>query len=99
MKSILSVLVLVASCSAFSASTEVLKAVLDSKEISNVQDIQKMEVVETYKCPNCYGITLTGTNLFGEAYVKVQTEQSFEYDAQGKIVPGKINVKYVEGSK
>lgn len=84
----LSIVSLVAS-SAFAVSPKVLQAVLSSKEIGNVQDIQKVEVVATYRCINCYDIQISGTNMFGEAYVKVRTEQ----------VGGNLTVKYVEGSK
>lgn len=55
-----------------------------------MQNIDKVEVVATYKCPNCYDIVVTGTNMFGQAYVKVQTEQ---------VVGAPLTVKYVEGSK
>lgn len=86
---VMSVMSLIAT-SAIAASPEVLKAVLSSKEIGNVQNIDKVEVVATYKCPNCYDIAITGTNMFGEAYVKVQTEQT---------IGGPLTIKYVEGSK
>lgn len=78
------------SASSMAASSEVLSAVLNSKEIANVQNIEKVEVVATYKCPNCYDVAITGSNMFGQAYVKVHTEQT---------VGGPLVVKYVEGSK
>ncbi len=76
--------------SAFAASPEVLKAVLSSKEIGNVQNIEKVEVVAVYRCPNCYDIKVTGSNVLGPAYVKVNTEQP---------IGGALIIKYLEGSK
>lgn len=76
--------------SAMAASPEVIKAVLSSKAIGNVQNINKIEVVATYRCPNCYDIELTGSNILGEAAVKVRTEQ---------LANGNLSVKYIEGTK
>lgn len=75
---------------AFSASPKVVAAVMKSKAIANVSDIQKVEVVAVGRCPLCYEIVVTGTNLTGEAYVKVQTEQ---------VSTGKLEIRYIEGSK
>lgn len=76
--------------SAFAVSPQILKAVLSSKAINNVEDIDKVEVTATYRCPNCYDIHISGRNSFGEAYVKVRTEQQ---------IGGQLSVKYIEGSK
>lgn len=62
--------------SAMAASPAVLQAVLGSKAVANVQEIEKVEVVATYRCPNCFDVEVSGRNLFGEAYVKVRTEQT-----------------------
>jgi hypothetical protein len=69
------------SLTAMAAGRDVLQAVLDSKVIQNVDDIAKVEVVTTYRCPGCYDIEVSGTNFLGSAYSKVHTEQ----DIQGNI--------------
>jgi hypothetical protein len=76
--------------SAMAASPEVLKTVLDSSAISSVKVIDKIEVVETYRCPNCYDIVVSGANDFGAAYVKVRTEQ---------LIGQPIKVYLIEQSK
>lgn len=77
------------STSAFAISPAVLMAVLQSKEIRNVQDIKKVEVVATYRCMNCYDVEVTGKNLYGDAYVKVRTEQ----------VGSELTIRHVYASK
>ena len=78
------------SIPAFAASPEVLKAVLSSQEIANVQNIDKVQVTNTYRCMNCYDIEIIGTNVLGPAFVKVHTSQT----------PGTpLIVTYIEGSK
>lgn len=64
-----------ASTPAFAASPTLLQAVLTSKEVSTVTDIEKVEVVATYRCPNCHDLTITGHNPVGPAYIKVHTSQ------------------------
>lgn len=80
---------LIASTS-FSASPEVLKAVLSSDLVGAIQSIQKVEVVATYRCPNCFDVLISGTTPLGEGYIKVRTQQS---------IGGPLTIKYVEGSK
>lgn len=84
----LSIMSLIAT-SAFAASPKVLIAVLKSKAIANVQDIQKVEVIETYRCLNCFDIEVSGTNVLGEASVQVRTEQT----SSG------LKIEYTKGSK
>ena len=84
------VLVTLFASAAFSASPKVLAAVMKSKQIANVTDIMKVEVVGVGRCPLCYEIVVSGTNPTGEAYVKVQTEQ---------VSTGKLEIRYLEGSK
>lgn len=76
--------------SVFAASPKVMKAVLSSKAVAAVENIDKIEVVMTYRCPNCYDIEVTGNNEEGEIAVKVHTEQMFG---------GPITVKLIESSK
>lgn len=87
---ILTLSISLVATSAFAASPEVLKAVLSSKAIAAVENIDKVEVVATYRCPNCYDIAVSGNNELGDAYVKVRTEQMFG---------GPITVKLIESSK
>lgn len=69
-------LMALAATSTFAASPTVLQAVLASKAVANVQDVEKVEVIATYRCPNCFDVQVSGQNLFGDAYVKVRTEQT-----------------------
>lgn len=69
-------LMALAATSTFAASPAVLQAVLGSKAVANVQDVEKVEVLAVYRCPNCFDVQVSGRNLFGEAYVKVRTEQT-----------------------
>ncbi len=78
------------SVTAFAANPEVLKAVLSSEKIRNVQDIQKIEVLNTYRCFGCFDIEVSGTNMFGKAFVKVHTEQTS---------PNTFAVTLIESSK
>lgn len=91
MKTIVTIILMsLTTVSAFAASPKVLKAVLSSKAISSVENIDKIEVVMTYRCPNCYDIEVTGNNELGAASVTVHTEQMFG---------GPITVRLVESSK
>lgn len=58
------------------SNNEALKAVLDSKAVDGFTSIKKLEVVETYRCPGCFAITVTGRSFYGDAYVKVRTMQT-----------------------
>lgn len=62
--------------STMAASPAVIKAILSSKEVRSITNIEKVEVVATYRCPNCYDVEVTGSNLLGNAWVKVHTEQN-----------------------
>ena len=76
MKKLLLALVVTWSASTtVAASAVVMKAVLDSDAVSRVVMIEKLEVIQTYRCRNCYDIKVTGSNMQGPAYVVVRTEQ------------------------
>lgn len=81
-KTIFTILLALAPLSAFSASPKTLKAVLDSEYSKQLVIIDKLEVVATYRCPECYDIAITGSDMRGALQVVVRTEMSLRPNQQ-----------------
>ena len=63
------------SATAFSASTSVLTALFQSPIVKSIADIHKVEVVNTYRCRNCYDISVSGTSNNGPSTLLVHIEE------------------------
>ena len=89
-KTIALILLTISSSTTFAASAEVIKAALDSDYAKEVPVINSIEVINTYRCIDCYDIEISGTDMSGQAHVVVRTERSSDK---------KIRVYYVRGSR
>lgn len=92
MKKLILIVALMMSAVAQAASPEVLKAVLDSDSAKVFDQILKIEVTAAGRCPDCYEIMLSGSNILGEASVLVETRRAFTIDASGNYVPSNVEV-------
>lgn len=57
------------------ADSVVFKAVLDSKEIASLEDIETIEVEAQFACQNCYTIKVSGMCAGISSYIFFATEQ------------------------
>ena len=63
------------SSTAFSASTNVMTTLLQSPLAQSIRDIHKVEVVNTYRCRNCYDIMVSGVSDTGEKTLLLHIEE------------------------
>ena len=78
MKKICFLSLLVMSASSFAMTPSTLSRLLQSPEAQNM-DIQKIEVLKTYKCfGSCNDVKISGFSWFGEAYVTVNVSDTQE---------------------
>lgn len=63
------------SSNGFSANTKVLTTLLQSPILQSIANIQSIEVVNTYRCRNCYDIAVNGVASNGPISLLLHIEE------------------------
>jgi hypothetical protein len=63
MKYIIACALSLCTFSAVAGTQDALRATLDLQEVGYFSSIEKMEVIATYRCPDCFDIVVTGEKV------------------------------------